>query len=46
MGGASDEDIAFRLQWNILAVPMYLRECFQEVGTIMLKTLQGAFKTA
>jgi hypothetical protein len=46
MGGASDEDIAFRLRWNILAVPTYLRECFQEVGTIMLKTLQGAFKTA
>jgi hypothetical protein len=45
MGGASDEDIAFRLRWNILAVPTYLRECFQEVGTIMKRTLQGAFKT-
>jgi hypothetical protein len=46
MGGATDEDIAFRLRWNIASVPTYLRECFQEVGTIMTTTLQGAFKTS
>jgi hypothetical protein len=45
MGGAKDEEIAFRLRWNIASVPTYLRECFQEVGTIMASTLQGAFKT-
>ena len=45
MGGATDEDIAFRLQWKVASVPTYLRECFQEVGNIILKTLQGAFKT-
>jgi hypothetical protein len=46
MGGAKDEEIAFRLRWNIASVPTYLRECFQEVGTIMTSTLQGAFKTS
>jgi hypothetical protein len=46
MGGATDEDIAFRLRWNIASVPTYLRECFQEVGTVMTSTLQGAFQTA
>jgi hypothetical protein len=46
MGGAADEEIAFRLRWNIASVPTYLRECFQEVGTIMMSTLQGAFKTS
>jgi hypothetical protein len=46
MGGAKDEEIAFRLRWNVASVPTYLRECFQEVGTIMASTLQGAFKTS
>ena len=46
MGGAPDEEIAFRLCWNIVSVPTYLREFFQEVGTIMKATLQGAFKTS
>ena len=45
MGGATDEEIAFRLRWNVSSMPTYLRECFQEVGTIMTSTLQGAFKT-
>jgi hypothetical protein len=45
LGGAKDEEIAFRLRWNIASVPTYLRECFQDVGTIMTSTLQGAFKT-
>jgi hypothetical protein len=46
MGGAPDEEIAFRLRWKVASVPTYLRECFQEVGSIMLSTLQGAFKTS
>jgi hypothetical protein len=46
MGGAADEEIAFRLRWNVASVPTYLRECFQQVGSIMLNTLQGAFKTS
>jgi hypothetical protein len=45
MGGTKDEEIAFRLRWNVASVPTYLRECFQEVGPIMASTLQGAFKT-
>ena len=45
MGGATDEDIAFRLRWNIASAPTYLHECFQELGPIMTSTLQGAFKT-
>jgi hypothetical protein len=46
MGGASNDEIAFRLRWKVGSVPSYLRECFQEVGSIMLSTLQGAFKTS
>jgi hypothetical protein len=46
MGGASNEEIAFRLRWKVDSVPTYLRECFQEIGGIMLSTLQGAFKTS
>jgi hypothetical protein len=46
MGGASNEEIAFRLRWKVESVPTYLRECFQEIGSIMLSTLQGAFKTS
>jgi hypothetical protein len=46
MGGSPDEEIAFRLRWNVASVPTYLRECFQEVGPVMLHTLQGAFKTS
>jgi hypothetical protein len=44
MGGTANEEIALHLCWNIVSVPTYLRECFQEVGTIMASTLQGAFK--
>jgi hypothetical protein len=46
MGGASNDEIAFRLRWKVDSVPTYLRECFQEIGSIMLSTLQGAFKTS
>jgi hypothetical protein len=42
-GGASDEEIAFRLWWHILSVPAYLRKCFQQVGDIVKTTLAGAY---
>jgi hypothetical protein len=46
MGGATIADIAFRLRWHIASVPTYLRECFQEVGSIMEQAIVGAFKTS
>jgi hypothetical protein len=46
MGGASISDIAFRLRWNEASVPTYLRECFQDVGSIMATAIIGAFKTS
>jgi hypothetical protein len=46
MGGTPDEEIAFWLCWNIATIPTYLWEYFQEVGTIMAATLQGAFRTS
>jgi hypothetical protein len=46
LDGASDEDIVFRLRWHVSSVPMYLRECFDQVGTIVLTTLAGAYRTA
>jgi hypothetical protein len=46
MGGASNDEITFRLRWKVGSLPTYLRECFQQIGSIMLSTLQGAFKTS
>jgi hypothetical protein len=46
LGGATDEEIAFRLRWNIASVPTYLRKCFQQVGAIVQTTLQGAYRTS
>ena len=46
MGGASISDIAFRLRWHVSSVPTYLRECFQDVGTVMEQAVTGAFKTS
>ncbi len=46
LGGATDEEIAFRLRWHISSVPTYLRECFQQVGAIVQTTLQGAYRTS
>jgi hypothetical protein len=46
MGGASNDEIAFRLRWKVGSVPTYLRECFQGVGNIMSSAIQGAFKTS
>jgi hypothetical protein len=46
MGGASIDDIAFRLRWHVSSVPTYLRECFQDVGAVMEPAGTGAFKTS
>jgi hypothetical protein len=41
-GGATDEEIAFRLRWQPGSVPTYLRECFHGIGKIMSLAIQGA----
>jgi hypothetical protein len=46
LGGATDEEIAFRLRWHVSSVPTYLRECFQQVGAIVQSTLMGAYRTS
>jgi hypothetical protein len=46
LGGAKDKEIVFRLQWHVGSVPTYLRECFQQVGTIVQTTLLGAYRTS
>jgi hypothetical protein len=45
LGGASNEDIAFRLRWHLLSVPTYLRECFNGIDETMMQAIQGAIKT-
>ena len=44
MGGATDEEIAFRLRWHISSVPTYLRECFDGISSIMQKAIVGSFR--
>jgi hypothetical protein len=46
LGGASDEEIAFRLRWLVGSVPTYLRECFSQVGTVIQQALTGAYRTS
>jgi hypothetical protein len=46
LGGASDEEIAFRLRWHVSSVPTYLRECFLQVGTVIQQALTGAYRTS
>jgi hypothetical protein len=46
LGGAQDEEIVFRLRWPISNVPTYLRKCFQPVGSIVQRTLLGAYCTS
>ena len=45
MGGASDEEIAFRLRWQPGSVPPYLRESFHGITPIMQQAVWGAFMT-
>jgi hypothetical protein len=48
LGGAySNEEIAFRLRWHVSSVLTYLRECFQQVGSLIETTLNdGAYRTS
>jgi hypothetical protein len=46
LGGAPDEEIAFRLRWNIASVPMHLRECHCGVDLIMQTAITGVYRTS
>ena len=41
-GGASNDEIAFKLRWHLTSVPTYLRDCFQSIGGILEKAILGA----
>ena len=45
LGGASDEEIAFRLRWHISSVPTYLRECFNGIDQMMQTAINGVYRT-
>jgi hypothetical protein len=45
LGGATIDEIAFRLRWEPGSVPTYLRECFVGIDTIMQKAIAGAYLT-
>jgi hypothetical protein len=45
LGGASIDEIAFRLRWEPGSVPTYLRECFVGIDAIMQKAIAGAYLT-
>jgi hypothetical protein len=44
-GGASIDEIAFRLRWQPGSVPTYLRECYQGVGEILQKAIVGILQS-
>ena len=46
LGGASDEEIAFRLRWHPTSVPTYLRECFNGIDLVMQTAIRGVYHTA
>jgi len=43
-GGASNDEIAFKLRWHLTSVPTYLRDCFQAIGPILERAITGAMK--
>jgi hypothetical protein len=45
LGGATIDEIAFRLCWELGSVPTYLRECFIGIDEIMRKAIAGAYLT-
>jgi hypothetical protein len=45
LGGATIDEIAFRLRWEPGSVPTYLRECFVGIDEIMRKAIAGAYLT-
>jgi hypothetical protein len=44
-GGASNDEIAFRLRWQPASVPIYLRDCLQAVGDTLQTALVGAYRS-
>jgi hypothetical protein len=44
-GGATTDEIAYRLRWQPASVPTYLRECYSAIGDILQKALLGAFRS-
>jgi hypothetical protein len=46
LGGATDEDIAFRLRWHIASVPTYLRECYCGIDQLMQTAIAGVYRTS
>ena len=45
LGGAKDEEIAFRLRWHVSSVPTYLRECFNGIDQVMQTAITGVLRT-
>jgi len=45
LGGATDEEIAFRLRWHIASVPTYLRECYCGIDQLMRTAITGVYRT-
>jgi hypothetical protein len=45
LGGATDEEIAFRLRWHIASVPTYLRECYCGIDQLMQTAISGVYRT-
>lgn len=43
-GGASNDEIAFKLRWHLTSVPTYLRDCFQSIGTTLERAIAGALQ--
>ena len=43
-GGAHNDEIAFRLRWDVTSVPTYLRDCFQAVGNTLQKLICGMLR--
>ena len=40
-GSALNDKIEYKLRWHITSVPTYIRECWQGIGPILLKSLTG-----
>ena len=43
-GGASNDEIAFKLRWHPTSVPTYLRDCFQAVGDLLQRSVSGVLQ--
>jgi hypothetical protein len=45
-GGATTDEIAYRLRWQPASVPTYLRECYSAIGDMLQKALLGTFRSS